>query len=935
MCFINESQKISVLLAFQKPSHTYTKIHLKGLRTNSLHILFTLSFTVFINTFSFAQELPKKNRSIPAEKVKDSTSISVDSLLNGPQNIKEIDSTKKDSVKPDGFLKDIVTYKATDYVSLNQIEKKIYLYNEAEVVYQDMEIKSGIIVIDYSKNLVYAGRIKDSTGYSQKPVFKQGANVIEPDSIIFNTDSKKALIYNSVTEQSGGTIISEKTKKENDSVYFIKRGKFTTSENIEDPEYYILMNKAKIVPNKKVVTGLSQMYIYDVPTPLIMPFAYFPMSKKQTSGLIFPSFGEDTGNDRGYFLQNGGYYFAISDFVDLAVLGDYYTNGSYGLRLESTYAVRYNFRGNLSFRYENLLTSERGFPDFAQNTIYNIRWSHSQDAKANPNSRFSASVNLGSSSYYQQSVNQMNQANFLNNTLASSVSYSKSFQGEPQVNLSLSATHNQNTNTEAINLTLPTMQASMSRVFPFAPKSGAKKGAIENINFQVNSRGEYRINTTDSIFGTSAMFDDALAGMRHSIPVTTNFKVFNHFSMSTNANFEETWTLKTVNRSFNQATQEVEIIDQSGFDRFLTYNFGASVGTTLYGMYNFQKEGKDPKIQAIRHVIRPSVSYSVNPAFDQYYETYDVIDADGTTTDQVEYTRFENSLFGRPGNNYSSNVGISVGNNIEAKVRSKDSTKTESEKVFLLNNLNFSTAYNLAADSLNWSPVRVSGGTQILDKKMSINFGLTLNPYALDSNNRLINTFNINNGGSLFRLTSANINMSYTLSNDTFGKSESDDDKASAQEAARSGGRTDGLFGKTEDFADRRLGDGDKSKDDEENNELYNYKMPWSIRFAYAANYTNTTRQNQISSHSLMFSGDVELSPRWSVGASSGYDFLNNGFTFTQLRFERDLLSWRMNFTWVPFSNRSSWNFFIGISSNMLKDLKYDQRRQPDQRLGN
>jgi lipopolysaccharide assembly outer membrane protein LptD (OstA) len=890
---------------------------------------------VFINTFSFAQELPKKNTAIPVEQIKDSTTVSVDSLLNRPINGKEIDSTKQDSLKQNTFLNDIVTYKATDYVSLNQKEQKIYLYNEAEVLYQDMEIKSGIIVIDYSKNLVYAGRLKDSTGYSQKPVFKQGANVIEPDSIIFNTETKKALIYNSVTEQSGGTIIAEKTKKENDSVYFINRGKFTTAENLEDPEYYILMNKAKIVPNKKVVTGLSQMYIYDVPTPLVMPFAYFPMSRKQTSGLIFPTFGEDTGNDRGYFLQNGGYYFAISDYVDLAVLGDYYTNGSYGLRIENNYAVRYRFRGNLSFRYENLLTSERGFPDFAKNTIYNIRWSHSQDAKANPSSRFSASVNLGSSQYYQQSVNQLNQANFLNNTLASSVSYSKSFQGEPQVNLSLSATHNQNTNTEAINLTLPTMQGSMSRVFPFAPKSGAKKGAIQNINFQVNSRGEYRINTTDSLFGKSEMFDDALAGMRHNIPVTTNFKIFNHFSMSTNANFEETWTLKTINRSYDQVNQEVVTIDQSGFDRFLTYNFGASVGTTLYGMYNFEKEGKDPKIQAIRHVVRPSLSYSVSPAFDQYYETYDVVDADGTTTDQVEYTRFEGSLFGSPSNRYSSNVGIAIGNNIEAKVRSKDSTKTESEKIFLLNNLNFATAYDLAADSLNWSPVRVSGGTQILNKKMSINFGMTLNPYALDSNNNVINTFNINNGGSLFRLTSANINMSYTLSNESFAGNESEEDEASAQEAARSGGRTDGLFGKTEDFADRRLSDTDKSKNQDENNEFYNYKMPWSIRFAYAANYTNTRRQNEISSHSLMFSGDVELSPRWSVGASSGYDFLNQGFTFTQLRFERDLLSWRMNFTWVPFSDRSSWNFFIGISSNLLKDLKYDQRRQPDQRVGN
>ncbi len=713
-------------MAFQKPSHTFTKIHLKGLRTNSLHILFALSFTVFINTFSFAQELPKKKTSIPAQQKKDSTTVSIDSLLNKPLNTKEIDSTKQDSIKKTEFLKDVVTYKATDYVSINQIEQKIYLYNEAEVYYEDMEIKAGIIVIDYSKNLVYAGRLKDSTGYSQNPVFKQGANVIEPDSIIFNTENKKAKVYNSRTEQQGFNVFAPETKKENDSTYFMANARFTTSENMDDPEYQFVTSKLKLVPNKKIIVGPTYMEIYGVPTPIALPFAFFPMSKTQTSGIIFPSFGEDTGNDRGYFIQNGGYYFAISDYLDLAVLGDYYTNGSYGIRLESNYAWRYKFRGNVSFRYENLLNSERGFPDFAQSKIYNLRWSHSQDSKANPNSRFSASVNLGSSQYYQQSINQLNQANFLNNTLASSVSYSKTFQGEPQVNLSLTATHSQNTNTEAINLTLPTMQASMSRVFPFAPKSGTKKGAIQNVNFQVNTRGEYRINTTDSLFGKSEMFDDALAGMRHTIPVTTNFKVFDHFSVSANANFQETWTLKTIRRFYDVATDDVVSLDQNGFDRFLTYNFGASVGTTLYGMYDFKKKDNNPKIQAIRHVVRPSISYNVTPAFDQYYETYEVIDANGTTTE--EYTRFENSLFGRPGNRFSSSIGIAVGNNIEAKVRPKDSTETEAEKVILLNNLNFATSYDMAADSLNWSPLRVSGGTQILNKKMSINFSMTLNP---------------------------------------------------------------------------------------------------------------------------------------------------------------------------------------------------------------
>ena len=923
-------------MAIQKPSHTFTKIHLKALRTNSLHILFALSFTVFINTFSFAQELPKKNGSIPAEQVKDSTTIVIDSIAKPLVNIKEVDSTKKDSTKKEGFLTDIVKYKASDYVSLSQKKKKIYLYNEAEVLYKDMEIKAGIIVIDYSKNLVYAGRIKDSTGYSQRPVFKQGENVIEPDSIVFNTETKKALVFNSRTEQQGFKVYSPITKKENDSVYFMKNGKFTTAENEEDPEYQFVTTKMKLVPDKKVIVGPTYMEIYGVPTPIALPFAFFPMTKKQTSGIIFPSFGED--NNRGYNLQNGGYYFAISDYLDLAVLGDYYTNGSYGLRLESNYALRYKYRGNVSFRYENLLNEERGFPNFSQSTIYNIRWSHSQDTKSNPNSRFSASVNLGSSSYFQESINQLNQSNFLNNTLASSVSYSKTFAGEPQVNLSLTATHRQNTNTGDIDLTLPTLQMSMGRVYPFAPKTGTKKGVIQNINFQLNTRGEYSISTTDSLFGKSEMFDDAQTGMKHSIPITTNFKVFDHFSVSANANLEETWTLKTIKKYYDQTLEEAVTLDQNGFDRYLTYNVGASIGTTVYGMYNFEEKGEDKKIKAIRHVMRPSISYSISPSFDQYYETYDVIDADGTTSDQVEYSRFQNSLYGSPGNNFSSSVGFTLGNNIEAKIRAKDSTKTEPEKIFILNNLNFSTAYNIAADSLRWSPVRISGGTQILNKKMSINFGMTLNPYALDSNNSVINTFNINNGGSLFRLTSANINMSYTLSNDSFsGKdSESDSDKASSQESGRSGGRTDDLFGKSQDFADQRLSDNDKNKGDKnDNNEFYNYKIPWSLRLAYSANYTNTRRDNTISSHSLMFSGDVDLSPRWSVGASSGYDFLNQGFTYTQLRFERDLLSWKMNFSWIPFSDRSSWNFFIGIKSSLLKDLKYDKQKRPDKQVGN
>ncbi len=324
-------------MAIQLPSHTFTKIHLKALRTNILQILFNLSFTVFINTLCFAQDLPKTNPTIIPKTITDSTSVVIDSLITRPVNERLQDTIKIDSTKKDeGFLEDIVRYKARDYVSINQKDEKIYLYNEAEVFYKDMEITAGVIVIDYTNNEIFAGRLKDSLGnYSQHPVFKQGQDVIEPDSIRFNFTTQRALVWNSKTEQQGGTIIAERTKKENDSVYFISNAKYTTSENLDDPEYYFLIRKGKIVPGKKVVTGLTNMFIYDVPTPIGLPFGFFPLTKSRTSGVIFPSFGEDTGNDRGYFIQNGGYYLAISDYVDLAVLADYYTNGSYGFRLQS------------------------------------------------------------------------------------------------------------------------------------------------------------------------------------------------------------------------------------------------------------------------------------------------------------------------------------------------------------------------------------------------------------------------------------------------------------------------------------------------------------------------------------------------------------------------------------------------------------------------
>ncbi len=839
------------------------------------------------------------------------------------------DSTKVDTTKTKPpLLLDIIKYKAKDYVKLSQKDQKIYLYNEAEIQYQDTELKAGIIVMDYIKNEVYAGRIKDSLGnYSQLPFFKQGNNEVIPDSIRFNFDTQKAIIWNSRTEQQaslgklGGDamkVYADITKKENDSVYFLSEGKLTTSTDTINPDYYIRVRKAKFVPQKKVIAGFSNLYIADVPTPIALPFAYFPLTMGRSAGVMMPFIGNDP--NRGYFLQDLGYYVPIGDYADILVTGDFYTNGSWGFRTQSIYSKRYKYSGNINFRYENLVTSQKGFSDYSLTKNWNIQISHSQDTKASPNSRFSASVNMGSSEYFRNSLQQRNLPNTQNNTLSSSISYSKTFPAYPSVNMSLTATHSQNTNTKIIELSLPTLQTSMERIFPFAKRDGIKKGLIQNINFQYDLNAQNRISTTDEDFLKAEMFDGARVGAKHRIPISTNFKVAKFFSVSVGGNYEDVWTLETYNKSYD-AEQEAVVTDTiSGFDRFNKYNFSTSVGTTLYGTFNF---GEDKKIQAIRHVMRPSISYGYAPSFEQYYDEY--IDGNGEV---VQFTRFQGTLYGSPSLNRSNSLSFSLANTLEAKVRDKDSTATEPKKVPILSNFNISTGYNFESDSLKLSPLNVNGGTNILNNKMSINFSAGLDPYAIDNNGRRINKFNVDNGGSLFRLTRANINMGYSLSNETFkkDKEEEEDEIDQFDYVAQSGGRTDDLFGKADSFRDTQQEDAKASEDIE--NPIFGTTIPWNLRLAYSATYSNSARQNEFSSHSLMFSGDVNLGPRWKVGGSSGYDFKNQGFTLTQLRFERDLKSFVMRFNWTPFGTYKRWYFFIGIKASMLSDLKWENRSQ-------
>ena len=884
----------------------------RTLQLNLLKILFTALIT-FVSYSTNAQTKSLDGNSIRSKKTDSITPL----LIHEGELIQAKDSTQNDSLKkPKGALDYTLTYKANDkdgYVRDNFLKALTILYNNAEMDYGSLNIKAGYIKINRETNIVTATGIVDSTGYTQKPVVIQGGEESTHDSIIINYKTEKAIAWGTDSEMGGMKSSTHWMHKVNDSTIFIRDVIVTTSDKPK-PDFHIVIDKGIMVPDKKIIAGKSQMFIMQVPTPLILPFAYFPLTKGRSSGIIMPSYGSSP--NQGFYLQNGGYYLALSEYFDLALTGDVYTNGSWGINAQSSYKVRYKYTGSFGFRYESLFNSLRGFEDFGQSSNYNIRWSHSQDAKSNPNARFSASVNMGSSKYYRQSLNEYNSNSFLNNTLSSSVSYQKRFVGTP-FNLTSSVTHSQNTNTESIIMSLPSLQVSMDRIYPFAPKNGPKKGLLQNIGSTYNFKGDYRINTTDEFFFKSEMFNTAQAGIQHDANLSTSTKVLKHFTMAPSARYKEVWYFDKVEKEYNPVTEEIVTDTIKGFNAFREYNIGASLSTTLYGDFKFKKG----RLEAIRHTMRPSVSYGYRPDFSYFYEE---VQYSNDPTDIKEYSPYETGIYGGPSRGISNSLGFSISNTLEAKVKSKDSTETEAKKVSLIKSLNVSSNYNMAADSLKWSPMSLNAGTAFFNNKMGVNIRATLDPYALDVNGRKIDEFNINNGGSLFRLTQAGLTMNYSLSS----KSDKKDEKSKKEKEPSS----DGIFGE-----DLRVTN-DQNTDNEANQEtksteIYRSNMPWTMRLAYSFNYANNMAQSEVSSHSLMFNGDIDLTPKWQMGFSSGYDIKSKGFTYTQLRFNRDLDSWRMSFNWVPFGPRTTYNFYIGIKSGIFSDVKYDKTKPPDRAL--
>jgi len=888
------------------------------LHTNFTHIVFVFLLICMGFGYSYAQIDPvQKNRLALkiGDTIKRDTLRPLDSL--SPK-----DSVKLDTIiAPKESLEAKINDKSADSISYDVINQIYTLYGQAELYYQDIELKAGIIMIDSRNNLAYAKGIVDSLGnYNQKPAFKQGEQETEQDSLIYNFKNEKAIIYNAKTLQQGIIVGGEITKRENDSVFYIDKAHFTTSTK-EKPDYEIVTRNIKVVPGKKIVGGLSQLKLADVPTPAVLPFFYVPITKENAaSGFLIPTWGDN--NNQGFFLQNGGYYFAISDYVDLAVLGDIYSNGSWGMRFESNYAYRYRFSGNFSLRFENLINSQRGFSDYSKNNNFYLRWSHSQAQQASPNSRFQASVNLGSSQYFRESNNEYNISQQVTNTFSSSISYAKTFVGTP-FNMSVSLNHTQNTNTELIDMTLPSFQLSMDRIYPFASKNGNNSSALEKIGLTYNLDAQNRISVTEDQFFKDGMFEKARSGAKHTVSASTNIKALNYITISPSARYEEVWYLKTIDQQYDEFNNTIIKDTINGFDAFRQYSGGVSASTTLYGLFHINKG----RLKTIRHVMRPSVSYNYRPDFGQYY---DEVQQSDDPDDVRSFSRFDEGIFGAPGRGISNSLSFSLNNTLEAKVSAKDSTGTaEDDKIIkLLNSFNLNATYNMAADSLKWSQIRMTTGTVLFNNKLNVNGGATFDPYAINANGTRINTFNIDNGGSLLRWTAANLSLSYSISSKDLSKKK--DSPRGASEPPREDPTSQSLFG--ENISSHNMED-DQAESTKKVAKLYGATVPWNLSFRYNMNYANAQSQNEISNNSLQFSGNVELTPKWSMSLSSGYDFKQKGITRTNLSFERDLDSWRMSFNWVPFGNSQTYYFYIGVKSSVLSDIKYDQRKVPDRRL--
>lgn len=841
-----------------------------------------------------------------------------------------------------------VEYTADDSLIYDAKTKTAHLFGSSTVKYENMDLKSEKIRMSLDSNIVHAtGAIKDTATKALEgtPVFKLGQDSYESDTMAFNFKTKKGLINNVYTQQEDGFLRSERSKRDSSGVVYMEHGRYTTCDK-PHPDFYIALSRGKVRPGKDVVFGPAYLVVADVPLPLAVPYGFFPFTKSYSSGFIMPTYGDEM--DRGFYLRDVGYYFAISDKIDLKVLGEIYTKGSWGITLASNYNKRYRFNGSVLLSYQDSRTGDKGLPDFSRQQSYKVQWSHRQDQKANPFNSLLASVNFASSSYERNNLTSLyNPQSLTQSTRTSSVSWSTTF-SSIGMSLSSSANLSQNMRDSSIAMTLPDLNISISRFYPFKRKHlvGDERW-YEKISMSYTGRFSNSITTKEDKLFKSNLIKDWKNGFQHDIPISANFTLFNYLNVNPSFNFTDRMYSSKVRKSWNDRTQTEETDTIYGFNNVYNWSLNLGVSTKLYGMFIPNRKIFGDKVQAIRHVITPSVSFSYAPDFGSrrygYYDYYQKTDADGNVS-LVGYSPYQNGMYSVPGRGRSGNISVDLGNNIEMKVKS-DKDSTGIKKISIIDELGLQMSYNMAAKEKPLSDLNMRIRLKWW-KNYTFNMNARFASYAYEIDEKGI-PYEGNRTewgmGRFGRFQGMSQNISYTLTPEKIkelfgGKSEETDNKQRNKDDEE-GHNTDIDTNLDKDMIDAQRGakrkkGGEMAETDDDG--YMPFKLPWSITFGYGItmsedrtvskfNY-NTMRYPYKFTQTLNVSGNVRLSDGWNISFSSGYDFENKALSMTTASLQRDLHCFNMSCS-VVLAPYTSYNFTFRANAATLMDaLKYDKR---------
>ncbi len=855
------------------------------------------------------------------------------------------DSLYKDTVrKSKSALEEPVSYSAKDSITFDYTNSRAHLFGGSQVNYQNLQLTADDISLSLDSSLVHASGRPDSTGAIQgKPLFKQGEDEYEPDRISYNFKTRKAFISNVYTQEGEGFMQSREGKRDSSGVMYVQNGKYTTCD-AEHPHFYVSLTRAKMHPGKNVIFGPAYLVVEDVPLPLAIPYGFFPFSSSYKSGFIMPTYGDET--TRGFYLRDGGYYFAINDKVDLKVLGEFYTKGSWGLSAQTNYKKRYRFGGNFFFSYQNTKEGEKNMPDYSVSKSFKLTWSHRQDAKANPTQSFSASVNFATSSYERNNLTSMyNPESYTQSTRTSSVSYSKTFS---KVGLTLSGTFNlsQNMRDSSISVTLPTLSISQSRFNPFKRKKAAgKERWYEKIAMSYTGTLANSINTQEDKLFHSSLVKDWRNGMRHQVPISASFSVLNYINVTPSFTFTDRMYTHKVMQGWDTDRQAVQRDTVYGFYNVYNYNMSISANTKLYGMYRPMPWFGGKKIAAIRHVFTPTVSFSYAPDFSQsrfgFYDSYVKTDANGNVS-TVRYSPFSGMMYGTVGQGMTGSVTMDVANNIEMKVRT-DKDSTGYRKISLIDELGGSLSYNMAAKRRPWSDLNLRARIKLTKKyTYSMNAVFATYAYEKDENGRVyVGDHTEWSRGRFGRFQGTAQNISYSISNETFRKlfgkkhrtTTSDDE---LDEELDEEEETDPTMQNVDpDRKKGKTGANQESNGDVDEDGYLKFSLPWSINIGYGVTIRENTqgrfndkrmRYPYKLSHTLNFSGNIRISEGWNINFSSGYDFNMHKLSMTTASLSRDLHCFQMSCSMV-ISPYTSYNFTFACKAGTLADaLKWKKQ---------